>query len=130
MTTANRSTGPAEADRPPRSARPRLLVLAVLVSLLLAACGSTPPTATPVPATPGPASAPAATPGTTLAPSPAASLVVAPLPKDWPVGFRGDAARRAEGDQGPIGNPVLRWRFQCRVCRFIAPYAISSLGSE
>jgi outer membrane protein assembly factor BamB len=26
--------------------------------------------------------------------------------------FRGDAARRGEGGEGPVGQPVLRWRFQ------------------
>jgi outer membrane protein assembly factor BamB len=29
----------------------------------------------------------------------------------WP-GFKGDAARRGEGVDGPVGHPVLRWRFQ------------------
>ena len=32
-------------------------------------------------------------------------------PGDWPM-FKGDAARRGEGVDGPIGDPVLRWRFQ------------------
>jgi outer membrane protein assembly factor BamB len=30
---------------------------------------------------------------------------------DWST-FRGDAARRGEGRDGPVGAPVLRWRFQ------------------
>jgi outer membrane protein assembly factor BamB len=29
----------------------------------------------------------------------------------WPM-FKGDAARRGEGADGPIGSPLLRWRFQ------------------
>jgi outer membrane protein assembly factor BamB len=42
-----------------------------------------------------------------------------PSPDDRPAtssagwaGFKGDAARRAEGVDGPRGEPVLRWRFQ------------------
>jgi outer membrane protein assembly factor BamB len=32
---------------------------------------------------------------------------------DWPM-FKGNAARRGEGVDGPIGSPVLRWRFQAK----------------
>jgi outer membrane protein assembly factor BamB len=32
---------------------------------------------------------------------------------DWPM-FKGDAARRGEGVDGPDGAPVLRWRFQAQ----------------
>ena len=32
---------------------------------------------------------------------------------DWPM-FKGDAARRGEGVDGPVGDPVLRWRFQAQ----------------
>jgi outer membrane protein assembly factor BamB len=30
---------------------------------------------------------------------------------EWPM-FKGDAARRGEGSDGPVGEPVLRWRYQ------------------
>ena len=43
-------------------------------------------------------------PDTTPAATPAAG-------DDWPM-FKGDAARSGEGADGPVGQPVLRWRYQ------------------
>jgi len=40
---------------------------------------------------------------------------------------RGDAARRGVGDQGPVGQPVLRWRFQAAGAIDQSPAAVGGV---
>jgi outer membrane protein assembly factor BamB len=54
---------------------------------------------------------PPPTPTQALPAPPAPTAVVAAVPEGWATGVRGDAARRNAADQGPAGNPVVRWRF-------------------
>jgi outer membrane protein assembly factor BamB len=61
----------------------------------------------------------AASPAVAMSPSPvtptgAVTRSATPaVAADWP-GFRGDSSRSGIGDAGPVGNPVLDWRYQAK----------------
>src|SRR5437868_4816956 len=83
--------------------RHMISVLAIAALVGTAACGTSSPSGA-VPSGP-PASA-----------APPSSAAAQPTPAavaggDW-AGFRGDPSRMATGLLGPIGNPVLNWRFK------------------
>jgi outer membrane protein assembly factor BamB len=84
----------------------RTALIGGVAALMTAACGQAPATVGPATVAPTATSPATQAPVTSvLAPSQAAAAA------DWPM-LRGDAARRAEGGKGPVGMPVLRWRFQ------------------
>ena len=102
-----------------------LLLAGVLLAFVSAACGQSTATVSPAastaPATavtatvpPVASSPPSATVSATPSPPPSAAVAVAPpVTADWPM-RGGDPARRGEGGQGPVGSPVLHWRFQAQ----------------
>jgi len=82
-----------------------LTVLAIPAGILSSACGAT---ASPQPSV---AAQPRTATAAPVAPQPSSAPVQPIGDGDWH-GFRGDASRIAVGVEGPIGNPVLKWRFQ------------------
>ncbi|HEY8437700.1 MAG TPA: PQQ-binding-like beta-propeller repeat protein [Candidatus Limnocylindrales bacterium] len=89
--------GGARAQR-----RSLISTLAVVALVAAAGCGSSTPSAQ---------TGSAAAPAVPVASTPVAQTTSRPVGGgDW-AGFRGDPSRTAIGLEGPIGHPVLNWRF-------------------
>ncbi len=99
----------------------KIVVTALLLCLAAAACGSntatqspaTSPSATTAVVTTQPSAATVTAQSPASSPAPTVAVAVLPSTADWPM-LRGNAARTGDGSQGPVGGPVLRWRFQAK----------------
>jgi outer membrane protein assembly factor BamB len=84
----------------------RPLIVPLVLSLILAACGAPLSSGSPSGSSAPASSAPAATASMPVASPPGPPATA----DDWPF-FRGDAARTGEGGSGPKGKPVQLWQY-------------------